>query len=136
ADLHPLKQGDALDIVDGYAILERESSVVSAQGKTAVWSQTPHKDSCAAAGIGLPHMTGISTRSSVKLAIANGDCVAAHVQNLFALAQAKLPNDQWRRVEFLSQGNLVAPDQRLLVKEEFQDWTAGKGPAGQAITKL
>src|ERR1022692_4980433 len=44
ANLHPLKQRDALDVVDGNAILQRQTRMIGAQRQTPRGRQSPEED--------------------------------------------------------------------------------------------
>src|SRR5262249_15517264 len=135
-DLHPFKQRDALDVVDGDAVLKREPGVVGPQGKAAIRSQPPGVDLYAATCIGFPYVTGIASRGPIEFAIANGNGITTHVQDLFTLARVELADFKRRRTKFFGKRNLVAPDERILVNEEFRNGAVGKSPAGLAVTQV
>src|SRR5262245_55013978 len=110
ADFHPLEEGNAVDVVDRDAVLERKPSMIGAQWKEVAGRQAPQKDRHATAGFGQVNMIGVAARSAVELTVADSDCFAAHVQNLLAFVQTEYPDEQWLRGEFFRQRHLIAAD--------------------------
>src|ERR1022692_410836 len=58
-NLHPLKQRDALDVVDGNAILQRQTRMIGAQRQTPLLGQAPEEDRHAAAHVRLKNLIRI-----------------------------------------------------------------------------
>ena len=50
ADLHPLAESDGFDVVDGHAILQRQSGNIGAQRQAAIGRKVPEIDGHSAAG--------------------------------------------------------------------------------------
>src|SRR5579864_1457250 len=90
ANLHPFEQGNAFNVVNGDAVLEREARVIRPQRKAAVGGQSPQKHLDSSAGAGFMDLGRIAARGAVKLAIANGDRFTAQVQNLASLVRLQL----------------------------------------------
>src|ERR1035441_11058812 len=44
ADFHPLAESDGFDVVNGHAILQRQSRDIRAQRQAALWRQVPKAD--------------------------------------------------------------------------------------------
>src|ERR1035438_9589163 len=84
-NLHPLKQRDALDVVDGNAILQRQTCMVSAQRQTPLGGQSPEEDLHTSSDICLKDLLRIATGCAVQFAIADREGGAGHIQYVFAL---------------------------------------------------
>src|SRR5262249_27285271 len=68
-DLHPFKQRDALDVVDGDAVLKREPGVVGPQGKAAIRCQPPGVDLYVETCFVFPYITVISAHDTLLTTI-------------------------------------------------------------------
>src|SRR5713101_8582415 len=68
ADLHPLADADGFDVVDRYAILQRQSRNIRAQRQTAIWREIPEINFNAASNIGPHHRSRVAQRRAVKFA--------------------------------------------------------------------
>src|SRR5215471_4532771 len=135
-DFHPLGQRDTLDIVDGHPVLEGKSCVIGAQGQAAFWRQTPEKNLYATPRLGFVDMVWVTASGAVEFAIANGDRLATHVQNLLALLQVELPDRKLRRLELFCQRYLVATDQRHCVAEQLLHVAPRLRSAGRTVLEL
>src|SRR5208283_1348682 len=75
ADLHPLAESDGFDVVDGHAVLQRQSRDVGAQRQTAIGRQVQEINGNTAAGfvpakIGPKYRRWIAQRGAIEFAIA------------------------------------------------------------------
>src|SRR5271167_2622200 len=95
--LHPVKQRDALDVIDRDAVLYRQTRMVGAQGQTPLWRQTPQENLHASSRVRLKNVTRIAAGCAVQFAIADGENRAREIQNFFALRARKFASWQQRR---------------------------------------
>src|SRR5262249_25513287 len=102
-DLHPLKEGNAFNVVDGHTVLQREAGVIGAQRQPPVGWQSPKKNLHAATRIALVKLIVIAARCAIELPIADRDGIAAHVKNLLRFLRLELANFQRRGPEFFRQ---------------------------------
>ena len=92
SDLHPFKQRNALDVIDGHAIFQGEARLIGAQRQAALGRKSPKKDFHATADRSPQYLRGISSSRAVQLTIADGGGFTAEIENLFSFATGKFLN--------------------------------------------
>src|SRR6266481_7873842 len=119
AAFHSLKNREALEIADRYAVLENQSGMIGAQRKAVLCRHSYYKSFGATSQVGPLHAPRVSESETMQLAVAHGRSLPRHLQNLFTREPRQFFNRDWRRVQFGGERNLSTRNQRPLMEEHF-----------------
>src|SRR5260370_25458148 len=85
ADLHPLEERDALDVIDRHPILKGKAGMIRAQWEPPLRRQSPQIDLHSAPGASFVNVAGIAARGAQEFAVTPRYPFPTHNRNLLRL---------------------------------------------------